>query len=237
MIPRKSRPFRRLLAALAALSAFGSAATIAAQDWNLTVTRTEAGHRMGNPDAPLSLIAFLSYTCPSCGQFAKAADGALALGYVGPGRVTLENRPMVRDPVDLTVAMLVDCVGPKRHAAAHATFMERQSGWLSRATAVPQAQRALWSDAGQSAERRRSIASTLELYPMVERFDIDRIKADRCLADQKKADALLAAADGNRAQFGVRGTPSFAIDGVLLEGVHSWAALQPLIDARLRPES
>lgn len=235
MTLRKTRPLRRLLTALAALSALGTAATIAAQDWNLTVTQTDAGYRIGKPNAPVSLIAFLSYTCPSCGRFAQAADGALALGYVGPGQVTLENRPMVRDPVDLTVTMLVDCVDARRHAAAHATFMERQSGWLARATAVPQAQRALWGDAGQSAERRRSIASTLDFYPMVERFGIDRTGTNRCLSNQKNADALLAAANANRTRFGVRGTPSFAIDGVLLEGVHDWSSLRPLIDARLRP--
>lgn len=227
------RPLRRMLAPLAALIAMGTAATATAQDWNLTVVRTDAGYRIGKADAPVSLIAFLSYTCPACGRFAQEADGTLALGYMGPGKVALEHRPMVRDPVDLTVTMLVDCVGTRRFAAAHSSFMERQSGWLKRATSVPQAQRALWTDATRSAERRRSIASTLELYPMVERFGVTRVKADRCLADQKLADTLVAGAQANRAQFGVSGTPSFALDGVLLTGTHDWAMLKPQIDARL----
>lgn len=224
---------RRLVLALAASLTLAGGTAIAAQDGNLTVTRTDGGTRIGKADAPVALTAFLSYTCPACGRFAKEADGALALGYVGPGTVSVEHRPMVRDPADLTVTMLVDCVTPKRFAAAHATFMERQSGWLARAQSVPQAQRAVWADAPRSAARRRSIASTLELYPMVERFGLTRIQADRCLADQKRADALLGQAEANRARFGAIGTPSFAIDGVLLAGTHNWAMLKPQIDARL----
>ena len=225
----------RISASLFALMAAAISAASVAQDWNLTVSQSEAGHRIGRADAEVSLIEFMSYTCPHCGQFAGIADRALALGYVGPGRVSVEYRPMVRDPVDLTVSMLVSCVQPKRFAAAHAAFMEGQEGWLVAAQRTPGAQRAVWADAYRSAERRRSIASALELYPMVERLSLSRIAADRCLSNQAKADALVTAADANRAQFGVTGTPSFALDGILLAGTHDWESLRPQIDVRLNP--
>ena len=35
------------------------------------------------------------------------------------------------------------------------------------------------------------------------------------------------------AEFGVRGTPSFALNGILLAGTHDWATLRPQIDVRL----
>ena len=231
----KTTPKPRLFAALLALMALVGPAAVAAQDANAKIVRSDAGHRIGQADAPVSLIEFMSYTCPHCGQFAVAADKTLALAYVGTGRLKVEYRPMVRDPVDLTVTMLVGCVQPRRFAAAHATFMERQGGWLVAAQRTPAAQRALWADAFRSAERRRSIASSLDLYPMVEPLGLSRVAADKCLTDQAKANALVAAADANRAQFGVAGTPSFALDGILLAGTHDWTSLQPQIDVRLSP--
>jgi protein-disulfide isomerase len=224
----------RLSASLFALAVL-AAGPAAAQDWNLTVSQSATGHRIGKADAPVALIEFMSYTCPHCGQFAVAADGALTRYYVGPGRLSIEYRPMVRDPVDLTVSMLVSCVQPKRFAAAHAAFMERHDGWLVAAQRTPAAQRAVWADAYRSAERRRSIASALELYPMVEPLGLSRVAADRCLANQAKANAMIAAADANRTEFGVTGTPSFALDGILLAGTHDWDSLRPQIDVRLSP--
>lgn len=228
-------PGPRLLAALLAVTALAGTTAAAGQDANAKVVRSDAGHRIGQLEAPVSLIEFMSYTCPHCGQFAVAADKTLALAYIGTGRLNVEYRPMVRDPVDLTVTMLVGCVKPGRFATAHATFMERQAGWLVAAQRTPAAQRALWADAYRSAERRRSIASSLELYPMVEPLGLSRIAADKCLTNQAKADALVAAADANRVQFGVAGTPSFALDGILLAGTHDWNTLQPQIDVRLQP--
>lgn len=226
---------RRLSISLFALAAAVAAAPAAAQDWNLEVSQSATGHRIGKADAPVALIEFMSYTCPHCGQFAVAADGALARFYVGPGQVSIEYRPMVRDPVDLTVSMLVACVQPERFAAAHAAFMQRHDGWLVAAQRAPAAQRAVWADGYQSAERRRSIARALELYPIVEPLGLSLVEADRCLANQAKANAMVAAADANRTDFGVTGTPSFALGGILLAGTHDWDNLRPQIDVRLSP--
>lgn len=237
MISRPRRFLTTPLFALAALGAGGATVAVAAQDWNLTVTRTDGGVRIGRADAPVKLTAFLSYTCPACGAFSEQADGTLALSYVGPGRVALEQRAMVRDPVDLTATMLVACIDPRRYAAAHATFMERQSTWLARAQSIPAAQRGAWDEAYTSATPRRAIAAALDFYPMVERFGLNRVRADNCLANQAQADALVAGAQTNRSRYGVSGTPSFAIDGVLLAGTHDWALLQPQLDARLAPAS
>lgn len=224
---------KKFLWTAAAALTLGFGGALSAQLASVGAARTEAGHVVGDPDAPVQLIEFMSYTCPHCGHFAKQADNALRLGYAGAGKVSVEYRPMIHDPADLVVTMLVDCAGPKRFTAAHAAFMERQDGWLARYARTPAMQRQVWTDAPRSAERRRSIASSLELYPMVEPLGLARIRADRCLADQARADALLAAAEASRAEFGVRGTPSFALNGVLLAGTHDWATLRPQLDVRL----
>ncbi|WP_228244337.1 thioredoxin domain-containing protein [Porphyrobacter sp. GA68] len=225
-----------MLAAVAALT-IGIGGAAWAQSTDTKATRTEAGHLIGRSEAPVRLVEFMSYTCPHCGEFARQADNALHLVYAASGKVSVEYRPMIHDGADLTVTMLVDCAGAERFAAAHATFMARQEGWLGRYARTPAMQRQAWSDAPRSAERRRSIASSLDLYPLVEPLGLSRIAADRCLSDQARADKLVAAADQSRADFGVRGTPSFALDGVLLAATHDWNTLRPQIDARLNPGS
>ena len=56
-----------------------------------------------------------------------------------------------------------------------------------------------------------------------------------CLSDDQAALALIRNGSANRDEFGVTGTPSFALDGELLDGVHNWAALYPVLAERFRP--
>src|SRR6476469_2811308 len=109
-----------LLGAMAALALVGAgpakrAAPSAAggpNNWNAVVSRTtHDSYVLGNPNAKLKLVAFISYTCPHCAAFDKEAEAPLRLTLIGTGKGSLEVRSFLRDPVDLTVAMLTHC-GP-----------------------------------------------------------------------------------------------------------------------------
>jgi protein-disulfide isomerase len=79
--------------------------------WSETVAATpEGGFRMGNPDAPLKLIEYASFTCPHCAEFAETADEGLR-AKVDTGKVSFEFRNLIRDPLDLTAAVLARCGG------------------------------------------------------------------------------------------------------------------------------
>ena len=211
---------------LAGLVAGGAALTAAAPtNWNNTVVRADGAHVIGNPRARRVLTEFVSYTCPHCGDFARTGDEALKLAHVGPGTMRLEVRHIVRDPVDLTAAMLAWCGTPAKFPQTHAAFMHAQPRWLAVARSTTRAQRQRWAS-GDLASRSRAIASDLGFYAIVEPRGITRAAADRCLADTKLANALAdnSARDGER--FNVAGTPSFMLDGKLLPDVHSWPALE-----------
>src|SRR5690606_39661030 len=49
---------------------------------------------------------------------------------------------------------------------------------------------------------------------------------DRCLADDALARRLAEISTKEWARPGISGTPSFAINGVVMPGTHSWAALR-----------
>ena len=217
-----------LLVAAAALTLAAGPAT----NWNTTVTRTAApSHVIGNPAAKVKLTKWISYTCPACARFELESDAALKLQYIRSGQVSAEVRHFVRDPIDLTVAMLTNCGPKEKFSLNHSAFIRSQSVWLATAGRATQAQQARWTT-GDLPSRGRAIASDFRFYQIMATRGYDRIAVDRCLADVGLAKRL---ADGTEAgnKLGIDHTPSFQLDGILLAGTNGWSSLEPQIQARM----
>jgi hypothetical protein len=60
----------------------------------------------------------------------------------------------------------------------------------------------------------------------MERRGYSRTAADRCLADEAMARRLAEISDREWKRPGIGGTPSFAINGIVMPGTHTWAALE-----------
>ena len=216
---------RVALLALVAFMNVGATSVIAS-----TVT-PEGGHVIGSPKAKVKLIAFESYTCHFCAKFEQEGAPPLKLAYVQTGKVSLEVRHFVRDPVDLTAAMLSECVPPSKFFNVHRALFLNFQKWTALFATASQAQRDRWSSKDQGAARR-SIASDFGLYQYVESQGLTRPQADKCLNDNALAKRLADQTKAYDEKFNLTGTPSFAINGVLLEATHDWATLAPQIAAR-----
>lgn len=215
---------------LTLLAAIALVSTAATSNWNTVVGTDDGAHQIGNPEAKTTLVEFVSYTCPHCALFTRQGEGAVQL-YVGSGKVQREVRHIVRDPVDLTAAVLANC-GPKdKFARNHAAFMFAQDKWLKTAAAATKGQQQRWYS-GTGTSRRKAIASDLGFYDIMTGRGYGRTAIDRCLSDEALATRIAENSVRDAEKFGVTGTPSFAIDGVLLAGTHDWKTLQPQLDAR-----
>ncbi len=215
-------------------AAANTAAAGAKTNWNAVVSRTALdSHLLGNPNAPIKLVEYISYTCPHCAHFEQESDAQLRIGFIAPGKGSIEVRSFVRDPVDLTVALLTHCGPPDKFFGNHSAFLRHQSTWIAPAMTLSDAQRARWANPDFAA-RTRAIASDLGLYALMEARGYDRPAIDRCLADRPLADRLAKNTKEAAEKDFVTGTPSFLLDGVPLSGTYSWATLKPQIDARLR---
>ena len=115
--------------ALAAVATLSATAAFAATNWLTVIDTVGGGHRIGNPAAKVNLTEFVSYTCPHCGRFAQEGAGPIEL-YVGSGKVRIDVRHVVRDPVDLTAAMAANCGAADKFARNHAALMLSQPKWL-----------------------------------------------------------------------------------------------------------
>ncbi len=219
------------IAAITAVAVATMAPSKPAPNWLATVNVTAAGsHVLGNPAAKVKLAEYVSYTCSHCGHFHQKADSALKLAYVQPGKLSLEIRHIVRDPVDLTVAMLTNCGKPGGFFIRHNDFMAGQDKWLAKYGSMNQAQQARWY-AGPTASRLQAVARDFGFYEIMAKRGYTTSKVNTCLADKTKVDKLT----GQTAQAGEQGvnaTPSFAVNGVVLAGTHDWDSLQTQLAAR-----
>ena len=222
---------KRLLAPLAlAAAALGLLAAKPHPNWLTTVAVTPAGtHVLGNPDAPTKLVEYVSYTCPHCADFEIQADVPLRIGYIQPGKVSLEVRHVVRDPIDLTAAMLANCGDPSRFFRNHHELLAGQSRWLKRYEGMTDGVKARWS-AGPIPARLRAIATDFGFYDIMARRGYQAPELDRCLSDEAKMRAIVAQRDA-AAEAGVEGTPSFAINGALSADAHDWKSLETALKA------
>lgn len=235
------RPLTRLLLALGALvgvftlnPAMAAPAKPAPQSGNWLahiVQKPDGGHVVGNPDAPLKLVEYMSYTCPHCAHFEAEGAPALRIGMIASGKGSFEVRHLLRDPIDTAVALLTNCVPANRFFVLHEAFLMNQDHWLAPAYAAPKDQQKRWFE-GPLPTRMRAIANDLKLYDFVESRGLSRTDADRCLTNEALAKKI-AAQTADAAAKGVDATPSFGINGVILTGTHDWATLRPQIEARL----
>jgi len=203
-------------------------------NWNARVTRTDqGGYLLGNPAAPVKLVAYISYTCPHCAHFHMESDAELRIGMVGPGKGSLEVRPFLRNGVDLAVALLAECGPVNRFFGNHAAFLSSQPRWMGLLENLTDGQKARWSTP-DFATRMRMVASDLQLYDIMEKRGLERSAADRCLADRTLADQLVQQTKTAVEKDDVRGTPSFVLDGTPLAGTYDWTSLKPQLEALLR---
>ncbi|MEO0062934.1 MAG: hypothetical protein RLZZ08_1494 [Pseudomonadota bacterium] len=219
------------IAAAAALAIGSFLSTAAAPNWVATVTLTDGGHMIGNPAATVKLTEYISYTCPHCAAFAREGEEPLKLAYIAPGKLTLEVRHLLRDPVDLTAALLTNCGAPAKFPQNHSAFMLSQNTWMPKMQAATDAQTQRWFN-GPNIARRRAIASDLGFYAIMERRGYGRVAVDQCLGDEALATRLADTAGREWKLPGIGGTPAFAINGTVLTGTHNWASLEPQLKAR-----
>jgi len=222
----------RILAIAAAATLSIGAAPKAAPNWNATTAVTPAGnHIWGNPAAAARLVEFVSYTCPHCANFEAQADGPMRANYVAQGKLSVEVRSFLRNPVDLAATLLTTCGASSKFFGNHTAFMRSQEKWIGQLANPTAEQRKRWST-GEFATRTRAIAADLGFYDIMKTRGYDRATADRCLADEGKAQQL-ATGTQNAENLGITGTPSFMLNDVVLAGTHEWRTLEPQIRARM----
>ncbi|MBB4857712.1 protein-disulfide isomerase [Novosphingobium chloroacetimidivorans] len=233
MIHRSILPISALaIATLLAPVASAAPAPANHGNWNAAIAQgADGSFTLGNPKAKVKLTEYVSYTCPHCAKFSKESEPLLRMSYVPQGKVAVTVTQVLRNPIDITIALLTNCGDPKTFFTRHNGFMASQDRWLARYESFSEAQTARWAS-GPVAARFRAIASDFDFYAIMARWSYSRAQVDRCLGDAAMLKRLTAQTEAASAK-GVDSTPSFAIDGEVLVGTHDWKTLAAQIDTRL----
>jgi hypothetical protein len=212
---------------LAAAPATSPAAAASRQDWGKVVTMTPSGgFRIGNPAAPVKLVEYGSMTCPHCAQFAQQAYSKLVAGPVRTGRVSYEFRNLVLNPYDMAASLLARCTGTGGFFPLTDQFFRTQAQWTGRFGSMTPAQ----FDALNALPEHQRLARIAEIGGLTQagaRFGLTPQKASACLRDPGGLARLVELRRLAMEVDKVQGTPSFLLNGRLLEGVGDWQSLEP----------
>jgi len=204
-------------------------------NWVAQIAVTGDGsHRMGNPEAPVKLTEFVSYTCPHCATFHKESDPVLRLTAVPKGQVSVTVTNLLRNPIDLSVALLTNCGDPKRFFVRHNAFFATQDTWLAKADKFTREQQQRWYQ-GEIPARMRAVAGDFGFYEKVAAWGVTRSQADACLSDEAMLNKLRAQ-QAAVAALGIQSTPSFTLNGKVLDA-HDWATVSKAITDELASRS
>lgn len=177
-----------------------------AQDADID-TSAIAEMQLGNPDAPVTVIEYASYTCPHCATFHQGAYKQLKADYIDTGKINFIYREVYFDRFGLWASMIARC-DPDRFFGITDLIYERQSEW-SRAGTPP-----------QIADELRKIGRLAGL---------ENETLESCLQDADMAQTLVAWYQQNAEEHGIQSTPSFVINGQTYTNM-SYGDFSSLID-------
>jgi protein-disulfide isomerase len=202
-------------------------------DWSTIVSQTpEGGFVMGNPNAKVKLVEYGSLTCPHCADFEEKGGAALVDNYVKKGLVSFEFRNFVRDPYDITAALIARCGGPASFFGLTRAFYASQKDWIGKIQAADPAQ--MQALEGKSPQAQFKALADLAGFPAFAAMrGVPKAKTEACLADPAAATQLVSMNSDAVSNFNVQGTPTFIINGETVQNVADWTLLEPKIKEAL----
>lgn len=195
------------------------------QQWSDIVAVSQAGgYVMGNPDATLKITEYGSYTCSHCGDFAETSAEDID-SMIDTGKMSFEFRPYVRDPLDMTVALLAGCAGTEPYfPLSHQLFANQRTMFETAQGAGEETYGAAMEKPVN--ERFFALAQMAGLIDFVKQRGISEEKAKQCLSDETQIEALTVQVQEANNQYNITGTPTILINGKVAENMASWAPLK-----------
>ncbi|TCP40130.1 thioredoxin domain-containing protein [Rhodovulum marinum] len=166
---------------------------------------------LGDPDAPIKLEEFASFTCGHCGNFHEDVFKRLKADYIDTGKVHFTYREVYWDPYAIWAGLLARCGGEMRFFGIVSVLYEKQKDWIDA------------KDPAKTAENLRQIGRAAGL---------GEAEMETCLSDAALATALRDQSAATTAAAGVTGTPSMLIDGELYKNMR-YRDLKKILDEKL----
>jgi protein-disulfide isomerase len=197
-----------VIATVLGLSSCGGATTTAQREIPLEDQILEPGplgeREYGNPNAPVTIIEYLSLTCPHCRNYHANVFPKVKRNYLDTGKVRYIIREFPIGRTAGTAAIATRCVPKSKHLDMTEAFLRRQREWVSQ-------------------EVRKDA-----IYSVAKSSGMSRAEFDKCLANQSIIAGLTEVKQRGR-KYGVIGTPTLFINGQKLQGAVTYEDVKALI--------
>ena len=164
---------------------------------------------VGDPDAPVTVIEFLSLTCPSCLRFHKNVYNRLKPEYVDTGKVRFVARDFPLNMPAVEAAVLAHCAGRDRYFTFIDVLFQTFDDWAS------------------SRDYTDMLAQIGELG------GVSRDRFEECLNDKALENTIFQSIVDGQAEYDVSGTPTLVVNGEKYDGKMTFDALSRHIDRLL----
>ena len=172
---------------------------------------------LGEANAPVTIVEYMSTTCPHCAAFHNNTFDAIKTKYVDSGKVRFILREFPFDPRAAAAFMLARC-NPQD------TTKLTEAGQYFPMISMLMKQQETWAAAQDGREA---------LLQMSKLAGFTQESFQACLTNQKLLDDVNAVRERGGKEFGVAATPTFLINGKRYSGDMSVDTMSALIDSIL----
>jgi protein-disulfide isomerase len=174
---------------------------------------------LGDEKAPVTIVEYMSMTCPHCAHFHATTFDPIKEKYVDTGKARFILREFPFDPVATAAFMLARCNPSKPEERTQPTQYFAMVSMLFK-------QQRAWAAPADGNVREALLQSTKLAGFTQESFNA-------CLTNQKLLDDVNATMKRGADEFGVNSTPTFLINGNRYSGDMSVESMSALIDSLL----
>lgn len=160
---------------------------------------------LGDPDAPIEIIEYASFTCPHCAAFHNDTLPGLKQNWIDTGKAKLVFRDFPLDQLALRAAMLARCAGEKSYFAFVDVLFKRQASW----------------------SRASDPMAALEQIGRLGGIGPSRFEA--CMNDEDLANVVLQSRVDAAQKFDISSTPTLIINGEKHAGALPYDELDRLL--------
>jgi protein-disulfide isomerase len=143
---------------------------------------------LGKPNAPVTVIEYVSLTCPHCANFQKTVFPRVKKEFIDTGKIRFIVREFPIGHTSGHAAIINRCAPEDKYFFLENQFLTRQPEWVS-------------------LEVRPDA-----IYAVAKSSGMSRETFDKCLTNQTIIDGLTEVKQRGR-KYGVIGTPTFFING------------------------
>lgn len=164
---------------------------------------------IGKADAPITIVEYMSMTCPHCAHFHNDTFDKIKEKYVDTGKARFIIREFPFDPRAAAAFMLARCAPNGAYFPMVSMLFKQQQTWAA-------------ADDGRDA-----------LLQMSKLAGFTQESFEKCLTDQKLLNDVNAVRERGAKDFGVDSTPTFLINGKRYAGAMSVETMSALLDSLL----